>query len=191
LTISASAKPAVNVTLRRRKKWIITVLLLIPPLLRSRPLHARKSSLDSSARRSSSTNEDRKGDRDGEASWWTHPEEAQAKAQAQEVTRRVHRRVARRDDNEQEIVEGLRKGGASVYMLDDPLDLLVGYEGMTTLIEVKGVKGSGGGTSHRLLTDAQKEFIATWKGGRILIVRTLEEALLGIGIPYQTEKEHL
>ena len=106
------------------------------------------------------------------------------------MTRRVHRRVARRDDNEKNIVEGLRKGGASVYVLDNPVDLLVGYEGMTTLIEVKGVKGRGGGTSHRTLTDSQKNFVAEWKGGRILIIRTLEEAMLGIGIGYQTEKEH-
>ena len=97
------------------------------------------------------------------------------------MTRRVYRRVARRDNNEQDIVEGLRKGGASVYILDNPVDLLVGYEGMTTLIEVKGLKGPAGGTSHRVLSSAQKDFIAEWKGGRILIVRTLEEAMLGIG----------
>lgn len=79
-------------------------------------------------------------------------------------------------------MEGLRKAGCSVYILDDPLDLLVGYQGWTTLVEVKAPKGTRGGVSHKGLTDSQKEFIESWRGGRILIVRTLREALLGIGI---------
>ena len=92
------------------------------------------------------------------------------------------RRRTRADTNQSDIVGGLRKGGASVYILDDPLDLLVGYEGWTTLVEVKGPKGPKGGVSMRGLTDAQRDFIDTWKGGRILIVRSLEEAMTGIGM---------
>lgn len=92
------------------------------------------------------------------------------------------RRRTRADTNQKDIVEGLRKGGASVYILDDPIDLLVGYEGWTTLIEVKGPAGPKGGVSMRGLTDAQRGFIEGWKGGRILIVRSLDAAMTGIGM---------
>ena len=92
------------------------------------------------------------------------------------------RLAARKDSNQQLIVDGLRKGGASVYVLDRPLDLLVGYKGWTVLIEVKAQKGPRGGVSSKGLTVPQKEFIETWKGGRILIVRTLKDAMMGLGM---------
>ena len=67
-------------------------------------------------------------------------------------------------------------------MLDTPLDLLVGYKGWTVLIEVKAQKGPRGGVSSKVLTVPQKEFIAAWKGGQILVVRTLEDAMRGLGM---------
>ena len=67
-------------------------------------------------------------------------------------------------------------------MLNEPLDLLVGYKGWTVLIEVKAQKGPAGGVAHKGLTVAQKDFIRTWTGGQILVVRTLEDAMRGLGI---------
>ena len=92
------------------------------------------------------------------------------------------RRRTRADTNQKDIVAGLRKCGASVYILDDPIDLLVGYEGLTTLIEVKGPAGPKGGVSMRGLTDAQRDFIGEGKGGGVLIVRSLAAAMLGLGM---------
>ena len=47
------------------------------------------------------------------------------------------RRASRRDENEKEIVEALRAVGATVYLLNEPCDLLVGYHNQTILMELK------------------------------------------------------
>ena len=44
---------------------------------------------------------------------------------------------AQRDGNEPEIIKELQDRGALVIMLDHPLDLLVGYLGDWTLVEIK------------------------------------------------------
>lgn len=68
---------------------------------------------------------------------------------------------AKRDSNEKEIVNTLEKMGLSVYRLDKPLDLLVGYNKRNFLVEVK----SGTGT----LTEPQKDFIKDWRGQHVII----------------------
>jgi len=75
---------------------------------------------------------------------------------------------AKRDANEPEIVDALRAIGCSVEYLSKPLDLLVGYRGVTFLIEVKGEKGT--------LTKDQKEFLPTWRG-QLAVVRTSDQAI--------------
>ena len=76
------------------------------------------------------------------------------------------------DKNQQEIMDALRKIGASVSSLHTVgcgiPDLLVGYRGKNYLIEVKADKGK--------LTPAQIEFHGAWRG-EIHIVRTAEEAI--------------
>lgn len=79
----------------------------------------------------------------------------------------------RRDANEQEIVDALRKAGASVYRLHEPVDLLVGYGGENLLMEVKPeVRWS--------FTDAELDFRRDWKG-KVLVVHNVWEALRFIG----------
>tara|TARA_R110000765_G_scaffold315765_1_gene408283 strand:- start:234 stop:518 length:285 start_codon:yes stop_codon:yes gene_type:complete len=73
----------------------------------------------------------------------------------------------KRDANEAEIIEQFKVHGFSVYPLDQPLDLLVGYMGRNYLIEVKMPKGN--------LTDAQVQFLDGWRGSAN-IIRTTEEA---------------
>lgn len=75
---------------------------------------------------------------------------------------------AKRDANEPEIVDALRAIGCSVEYLSKPLDLLIGYRGVTFLIEVKGEKGT--------LTKDQKDFLPTWRG-QLAVVRTPEQAI--------------
>jgi Holliday junction resolvase len=81
-------------------------------------------------------------------------------------------RAAKVDANQAEIVEALRKRGASVQSLaavgKGVPDLLVGYAGHTFLLEVKGANGK--------LTDDQKIWHAGWNG-QVAIVRTVKEAL--------------
>ncbi len=85
------------------------------------------------------------------------------------------RRKARTDDNQQQIVDALRKAGATVASLHQAgggiPDLLVGFRGKNSLIEIKGKKGK--------LTKAQIEFFAKWRG-KAYVCRTIDEALTAI-----------
>jgi hypothetical protein len=92
------------------------------------------------------------------------------------------KRAARTDNNQTEIVEALRKCGASVLSLaalgKGCPDLLVGSQKGNMLFEVKdGNKPP----SKRKLTPGQVEFHATWKG-QIVIVNSVDEALEAIGV---------
>lgn len=77
----------------------------------------------------------------------------------------------RLDKNHAEIRQALEQVGASVYP-GGPLDLIVGYRGFTTLLEVKTAKGK--------LRASQKAFMLSWQGVAV-VVRTREQALKAIG----------
>jgi hypothetical protein len=84
------------------------------------------------------------------------------------------RRAARTDANKESIVKALREAGASVYDLKMPVDLLVGFEGKTCLVEIKdGSKPP----SARKKTDAQIKFWDEWTGGLLVLVTDVESAL--------------
>lgn len=88
----------------------------------------------------------------------------------------LNRHAKCRDANENEIVTALRKHGAVVYQLDRPVDLLVGYDRQTFLMEVKMPGGK--------LTPAQDDFFDQWpgRGGIASVVRSTQEALGLLGI---------
>lgn len=69
----------------------------------------------------------------------------------------------RRDANEADLVAELRAHGFSVYMLDQPVDLLIGYAGKTYLVEIKTPEGK--------LTKPQIEFMDGWRG-QMAVLRT-------------------
>jgi hypothetical protein len=76
------------------------------------------------------------------------------------------RRAARVDNNLTEIVEAFRRLGCSVYVLNGVCDLIVGFGGLSMLVEVKdGAKSP----SRRKLTPAQIKFRETWTGGVRLV----------------------
>lgn len=64
----------------------------------------------------------------------------------------------------------LRASGLSVYLLDKPLDLLVGYSGVTVLAEVKMPKNKKG--EAKAYTPVQVKFLDQWKGGHYRLVTT-------------------
>lgn len=78
------------------------------------------------------------------------------------------------DANQKEIVAEFRKQGATVIILSElgkgcP-DLLVGYEGINLLVEVKdGSKLQ----SQQKLTRDQKEFCQQWKGRGVVVVNSI------------------
>lgn len=82
------------------------------------------------------------------------------------------------DANHEAVVSALRSCGATVHSLaavgDGCPDLLVGWRGMTILVEVKdGSKPP----SRRRLTQAQVDWHAAWRGGMVAIVESPEAVL--------------
>ncbi len=78
----------------------------------------------------------------------------------------------RRDANQPKIVQVLRKLGASVVITSDVghgfPDLVVGYGGVTYLVEVK---------NQSTLRRSQRTFREQWRGGEIVLLRSPEEAV--------------
>jgi GNAT superfamily N-acetyltransferase len=93
---------------------------------------------------------------------------------------------ARTDANQAEIVEALRRAGASVLPLhrlgQGAPDIACGWRGKVYFMEIK----SDGGK----LTPAEQEFMDKWRG-HYAIVRTVEEALAVIGIEPEYHGEGL
>jgi hypothetical protein len=88
------------------------------------------------------------------------------------------RKFGKVDANQTEIVDALRRVGATVHSLA-PMgggypDLLVGWRGHTYLMEVKGPAGK--------LTDQQFMWNERWTGGNVFIVQTPVEALRVLGV---------
>jgi hypothetical protein len=83
------------------------------------------------------------------------------------------RRAARVDGNQAEIVAALRDAGASVYLIQLPVDLLVGYGGKTALVEIKNLDsryGRAGANAN------QASWLERWKGGTAAIVDSVDSA---------------
>jgi hypothetical protein len=80
------------------------------------------------------------------------------------------RRAARVDENQKAIVQALRDAGCYVWIIGLPVDLLVGYQNHTFLVEVKT-------TSKKRLTKLQEDFFLKWNGGTLCRVDSPEVAL--------------
>ncbi len=95
------------------------------------------------------------------------------------------RRDGRVDANQAEIVKKLRELGVSVWILSSlghVPDLLVGYGGITLLLEVKNKDGRG-----VKLTEAEQKFFDTWRGGPAKVVTGIDEALALLDCTLTTE----
>lgn len=81
-------------------------------------------------------------------------------------------KATNKDADHDAVVALLRAHGATVVEIYKPLDLLVGYRGVTMLLEVKSPAGRRGGKSRsgQKLRDSQVEFIALWRGAPPLVV---------------------
>jgi len=92
-------------------------------------------------------------------------------------------RRGRIDDNQQAIVNILRTAGATVVLLSSVgkgvPDLLVGFRGVTLLMEIKDGKKP---PSDRKLTTDQQKWHAEWRGGALAIVDSADSALRMIGV---------
>jgi Holliday junction resolvase len=81
-------------------------------------------------------------------------------------------RAHRRDLNQSAIVRALRDAGATVVITADVgggfPDLVVGWRGKTYLVEVKNLTQ---------LSAKQLEFIERWRGGPIIVLRTVDDVV--------------
>lgn len=85
----------------------------------------------------------------------------------------IPRYAAKRDVAEPEIVTALEQCGFSVVRMDKPVDLLVGFRGRCWLVEAKSSdKGYG-----KDLNANQKAFAAGWRGPKIVILRSAQDAI--------------
>ena len=86
-------------------------------------------------------------------------------------------RASRVDSNQKEIVEALRKAGATVlhtHQLKNCFDILVGYKGINYIVEIKDGKKP---PSKRSLTPGEEKFRDEWMGGEYYIIESIEQAL--------------
>lgn len=88
----------------------------------------------------------------------------------------------KRDTNEPEIIAALEAVGATVYPMDKPLDLLVGFRGVNYLLEVKN---GAQPPSWQRITDDQREFLDGWKG-QAIVVNSVDTALAAIGATHSS-----
>jgi hypothetical protein len=75
--------------------------------------------------------------------------------------------VHRSDGNAKEIIDAMRKMGASVEIIDRPVDILVGYRGVTAIAEIKTPRGK--------LQASQKAFLDGWRG-LSRVIRDVDDA---------------
>ena len=85
------------------------------------------------------------------------------------------RHAKRVDANQDAIVATLRAAGAYVWIIGLPVDLLVGYNGHSFLVEVKT-------TSRKRLTVLQTDFFKSWSGGTLARIDSPDAALRMIGV---------
>lgn len=85
------------------------------------------------------------------------------------------RYAARVDSNQADIVRVLREAGAYVWVIGLPVDLLVGYNGHTFLVEIKT-------DSKKRLTALQADFFEKWTGSTLARIDSPDSALRMIGV---------
>lgn len=73
----------------------------------------------------------------------------------------------RSDANADVLIDWLEQHGASVARSGRPTDVIVGYRGLTVLVEIKTRLGR--------LRASQRAFLLTWRGA-VAVIRTTEEA---------------
>lgn len=92
-------------------------------------------------------------------------------------------KFAKIDANQTQVVEALRAAGATVQSLatigKGCPDLLVGYRGVTVLLEVKDGRKPA---SQQKLTLDQEKWHSNWGGGILAVVNSPDAALKELGI---------
>lgn len=64
--------------------------------------------------------------------------------------------VHRTDGNAKELIDYMRKRGASVEQIDRPVDVIIGFRGVSAIAEIKTPRGK--------LRTSQRLFLDGWRG---------------------------
>lgn len=83
------------------------------------------------------------------------------------------RRAAKRDSSEPEIVATLEQCGFTVFRMNEPCDLLVGFRGKNFLVECK----TDGTAYGKALNANQQAFNDYWRGGKMIRIGSATEAM--------------
>ncbi len=92
------------------------------------------------------------------------------------------------DANAGPIIEALRDAGCVVWQVVGANgrrgfpDLVVAHRGSTVLLEIKLPLGPKGGKAHSELDEHQEAFFRNWTGGKLAVVRSVEDALRVVGL---------
>ncbi len=89
---------------------------------------------------------------------------------------RRRRIIHRADATQAALVAGLRRLGATVEIIGEPVDLLVGFRNQTYLVEVKTPRTIDD------LTPQQCEFRSRWRGDPFRVWTSLDDALVALGL---------
>ena len=93
----------------------------------------------------------------------------------------INRYAARVDGNQKAIVDALERIGAKVWCIGRPVDLLVGFRGVTVLMEIKMMTGTLNPRPEDH-TPAQKRFLLDWTGGPVSTVTDIEGAIRAVTV---------
>jgi len=98
------------------------------------------------------------------------------------MRRGYYRRNAKVDANQKEIVHAVSAlDGVTVEVIGKPLDLVIGYEGRTYIVEIKNPDGKD------KLEPDQETFFKTWTG-HAAVARTAADCLRIIGFRYDVPR---
>ena len=89
------------------------------------------------------------------------------------------RRASRKDRNQTLVVKALRAAGVKVYVLNEPMDLLTGFNGVLRVIEIKDGERV---PSQKKLKPSQQKFIEDFAGCPVFKVDTIGDAFRVHGI---------
>jgi hypothetical protein len=91
----------------------------------------------------------------------------------------MKRYANKRDGNEKEIIDALRAIGCSVYQLDRPVDLLIGFRARNLLLECKMP-----GKENRKDQQEQRDWMKAWNG-QVRVVSSVNEAIAVVTSCYE------
>lgn len=93
--------------------------------------------------------------------------------------------AAKTDAAQKDIVAGLLAAGVSwqaLHMVGEGCpDGIAGWQGVTTLLEIKSSDYERRATRKNKTNEKQKAWAMRWRGGPVHVVVTLEEALRAVG----------